>query len=633
MFKQKISSQSLMIICILVSYILIFFEWLFQVTKPSFMSVLPLLEKIKVFLGFGSLFAIAVLLMILPVLLLNTLPGLKARKQDLNLVGSLVPAAMLASLSLLLVDDFTYTLFGFGIYKTVGLVRAAYALLFLVTLFIFWREINKAAQKIGDRISKFPGKKQKAIMVFLILFLVLPLAFIFTDDAFARKFDKGAAALNKDQHPNIIVFTADGLDASHLSLYGYERDTTPFLRSIADVSLIAENDFPNSLKTAGSITSLLTGKYPTTTRVLFPPDILRGEDAYQHLPGILRNAGYYSAQFGHKYFVDAYQFNLLNGFDEVNSRSFQKNPVFSKFSSALPDNYAFFAYEVANRLVDRIRHIFFIKEMQNPFVEVTAAIPQNFHDDEKIRNTLNLLDTLNQPLFVHIHWMGTHGARYAPVEQVFSAGRDPESQEMWDTDFYDDAILEFDRAIAGLMDELAKRELDKNTVIIVTSDHGQDWANKRLPLIIKFPQGAFSKLIQPNVQNLDIAPTLLDYLGIAIPDWMAGQSLISESYQPYPVISAAVAHFVNNERNVESDPKKIKPPFYQFDEISVIDCQKIYQLNLEKYAWTMSEVEDYTSKCADEDLLTPGQVAEIIKNRLSQDGFELPEGFPPRFDN
>lgn len=632
MQKQKFSSQGLVILCVGVSFIFIFFEWLFQVTKPSFMSVLPFLEKVKLFLGFGSLVAIVALLTIVPVLLLSTLTGLKEKKRDLNRFTALLPALILACLALLRIDDFTYTVFSFGIYNTTGLMRAAYGLFFLFTILLFWGEVIKLAQKVSEQLNKFSGNRQKAIMAALMILLIIPSALVFADAGFARNFYQNAATPDKIQRPNIILITADGLDASHLSLYGYERDTTPFLKSIASVSLVAENNFTNALKTTGSITSLFNSKYPSTTRVLFPPDILRGDDAYQHLPGMLRNAGYYTAQFGHKYFVDAYQFNMLNGFDEVNSRS-SNNPVLAQISAALPENYAFFAYEVANRLVDRLRHIFFIKAMQNPFEEVTATEPQNFHDDEKISNTLNLLDHLNQPLFVHIHWMGTHGARYSPKERIFSAGRDPENQEMWDRDFYDDAILELDRTIAGLLGELTKRGLDQDTVLILTSDHGQDWSNRRLPLIMIFPGGAYSKTIRPNVQNLDIAPTMLDYLDIAIPDWMSGQSLISETYQPYPVINEAVAHTINTERNVEADPKKIKPPFYQFDEISVIDCHKIYQLNLEKLKWSTGEIEDYADKCPDEDLLNFDQVATIIKDRLTQDGFELPENFPPKFDN
>ena len=145
-------------------------------------------------------------------------------------------------------------------------------------------------------------------MFSFLFLLIIPVVFIFTDDTFNINFDQSSTAESSINLPNIILFSVEGLDASHLSVFGYERDTTPFLDEIADDSLIAENNFTNSLKTAGSIVSLLTGKYPTTTRVLFPPDILRADDSYQHLPGILRNAGYYAAQFGQKYYVDAYQY-------------------------------------------------------------------------------------------------------------------------------------------------------------------------------------------------------------------------------------------------------------------------------------------------------------------------------------
>ena len=626
--KLKISSQSLGIMCIFASYIFIFSEWLFFVTKPSFMSVLSIFEKVKVFLGFGSLLAIAALLAITPVLLLNTLPILKEKKHYLSLFTALLPAAILASLLLLLVDNFTYTLFSFGVFNTSELIRAIYGLLFLFAIFIIWGEVIKLAYKTSNQLNRVSDRKQKVIMFSLLILLIIPVVFIFTDDSFNKNFDQSINAESRIKLPNIILFSVEGLNASHLSIFGYERDTTPFLGEIAEVSLIAEKNFTNSTKTAGSITSMLTGKYPTTTRVLFPPDILRAEDSYQHLPGILRNAGYYAAQFGYKYYVHAYQINMLNAFDEVNNRSFKENPVYAQISSVLPTNYAFFTYEVGNHLVDRLRHIFFIEDMQNPFEQVTAKGPQKFHDAEKIENTLNLLDGLNQPLFVHIHWMGTHGLKFHPEEQIFSAGKDLNDQKNWDREFYDDAILEFDKAISGLMDELVLRKLDKNTVIIVTSDHGQAWTDRRLPLIIKFPEGSYSKHIGSNVQNLDIAPTILDYLGISIPDWMSGQSLISESYQSYPVISVGVT-----QKHLEPDPSGRNPPFYQFDKISVIDCQNIYGLNLETFDWEVNEFKDHSSKCSEEDLLSPEQIKNIIVKRLTKDGFQVPEIFPPKIND
>ena len=472
--KLKISSRSLIITCVFASYIFVFSEWLFLVTKPSFMSVLSIFEKVKVFLGFGSLFAIAVLLVITPVLLLDALPILKANRHYLNLFGALLPASILTCLLLLLIDNFTYTLLSFGVYTSHGLIRVIYLLAFLFFVIIFWGECIKFAYKITNWLNELPNRKQKVILFSFLFLLIIPLIFIFSENAFKRNFDQRNTVLgNKFSAEYHIDHDRRALMQAICRYSGMKEIQPLFLKKLPEVSLIAENNFTNSLKTAGSITSMLTGKYPTTTRVLFPPDILRSDDSYQHLPGILRNAGYYAAQFGHRYFVDAYQVNMLNGFDEVNDRSFQENPVFSQFSSVLPANYAFFAYEVGNRLVDRLRHIFFIKDMQNPFEQVTANEPQNFHDAEKIQSTLNLLDRLNQPLFVHIHWMGTHGARFSPKEQVFSAGKDLTNQEVWDRDFYDDAILEFDQAIAGLMDELVLRKMDKNTS---NNCHKRSWA-------------------------------------------------------------------------------------------------------------------------------------------------------------
>lgn len=93
------------------------------------------------------------------------------------------------------------------------------------------------------------------------------------------------------RRPNIFLLTADGLNADHMSVYGYDRDTTPFLKSISSELMILENHFTNSSATSGSIISIFTGKYPADTRVLYPPDILDDKDAFQRLPGILRSLG------------------------------------------------------------------------------------------------------------------------------------------------------------------------------------------------------------------------------------------------------------------------------------------------------------------------------------------------------
>jgi len=105
-------------------------------------------------------------------------------------------------------------------------------------------------------------------------------------------------------------------------------------------------------------------------------------------------------------------------------------------------------------------------------------------------------------------------------------------------------------------------------------------------------------------------------------------TLINNSYQSYPVISVG-----GTQKQSESNPLGGNPPFYQFDKISIIDCQNIYGLNLETYEWSVSEIKDYTNKCSEKDLLSPEQIKNIIIDRLTQDGFQGPEIFPPKIIN
>ncbi|MDZ7686293.1 MAG: sulfatase-like hydrolase/transferase [Gammaproteobacteria bacterium] len=93
--------------------------------------------------------------------------------------------------------------------------------------------------------------------------------------------------------PNILILLSDGINAKNMSIYGYERDTTPFLRTYLEKHphTLVENAFGHTPKSSGSVTSILTGKLPITTGVFYRPEVLKGIHAYQHLPGILRSLG------------------------------------------------------------------------------------------------------------------------------------------------------------------------------------------------------------------------------------------------------------------------------------------------------------------------------------------------------
>ncbi len=323
------------------------------------------------------------------------------------------------------------------------------------------------------------------------------------------------------------------------------------------------------------------------------------------------------------YYIDAFNYNLQNSFDIVNNRTIPTGKLASLGARLGYENEAYFLTRLTWRISDRLLHIFFIRDMENPFAIVTQPVP-NINDQMKIDQALALFDRPAAPLFVHIHLLGTHGGYYSPARRLFSAN-EPQMTE-WMTDFYDDTLLGFDGYIGEVIDRLKAEGQFDNTILIIYTDHNQEFkVDGRIPLIIHFPGGEQSGEITKNVQNLDIAPTILDYLGLSIPDWMEGESLLNGGPTGQRLIfSTSTTKVKPNEQDVSFlDPALNKPPFYQFSYIDVVDCQKIYSLDLTRFAWSSETVRSYVDPCPSQDLLSVGQVRQAVYQRLAQDGFDI----------
>jgi glucan phosphoethanolaminetransferase (alkaline phosphatase superfamily) len=605
--SQSFSWVTLLIASLGAIFFYVLMEWLFIVTMPSFLSLVPFSEKMGVLFGTSSLFSTVFLcLLLMGVILIKILPGSAGRY--LKLASVLIPAVVLASSGLLLIDNFTYTLFSFGIVTSRGCQRLLYGLLFLVMIFVFWVELVEFIFAKDRNITKY-FTRHKWVGIVLICGIVLTSIFLLLSGFEKLPTNELTNSGKKDNRlPNILLVTIDSLNADHMSLYGYKRDTTPFLSTLSEESLLALNSFSNVQGTSGSITSILTGKYPTDTRVITASDILRGEDSYQHLPGILESYGYYTVQLSFSQYADAYDLNFMNAFDEANGNYERNSGTILWIKQVLPSNYAYFIYEIGNRLMDRVNHIYFIKDMENPYDQVTKSM-ELINDQEKLDRIISLLDSTDQPLFIHLHWMGTHGPKFFPEEQVFSTGKVLETQEKYDLDLYDDSILEFDESMAKLYAALTERNLEDNTLIVFTADHSLRWTKSRLPLMIKFPSSAYTGTIMGNTQNLDIAPTILDYLDIPIPEWMAGESLLGEIEIDRPIFLSVV------------DQTKTEDDFFQFGKIAVIVCDDWYEVNLKQLEMTSGSVKNYQGNCPDIEF--GGEEAlRLLISHLQQAGFD-----------
>lgn len=606
---------------VILTYFLIFMEWLFFITMPSFMDNFLLVNKIKIFLATSALVTIIAFFFLIFFFILGRVISKFLPEVGKYFTG--IPFAFLASsLCFLLLDNFLNTVFSIGVAGSSAPVRILFSFLFM-SLFLF------LLFKMSDRYSSRNDPGDLRVLRWLALgFLVISLPPIISRIAEKAEIQASPSLTTEYENPpNIVLISSDGLNASNMSLYGYERDTTPFLRELAETSLIGENNFPNSDHSLGSETSLLTGRFPFITGILFSPDILQGSDRFLHLPGILRNAGYRTVSLGVPYYIDANVVNMNDAFDEINCIENGSNlsKPFYFTGSFEQERYLFF--QIKKRIVERLLHIFYLRDIKSAISTVNDVSGYTVSDQARLqclRSYLAEAKRTGQPIFVHMHQMGTHGPMFETSIQRFSHGE--KQEQNWMTDFYDDSIINFDSDISTLVEYLKSLGMYQNTIIGIYTDHGTEWTNtRRLPLLIHFPGNQNTGRIHENTQNLDITPTILDYLGMEIPEWMDGSSLLSPLPQNRIIFSVDTIEPVQVS-GLWTMPKNTNIlPFRQIETMKAIQCQKVTSINLESFTVQESEVDEHTALCSAATLNTRGEIINKMGELLRRAGYRLPE--------
>ena len=598
--QPQLNPSALVIATILNAFFYALMEWIFFVTKPSALSLLSLFEKVRIFFVTGGTIALAALI----VLFLLLLPSLFTRdmaQRRLAYLACLVPAFIAAVTALILFDNFTYTVFRFGIATSDGNWRIPYLIGFL--LFLAWMTYR-------THVRIYKRKKPASLPTFGLLAVSIIAILSVTLPSSGKASDAGETTAATQKYPNIIILGSDGLSASYLSVYGYTKETTPFLEKLATESLMAENAFVNASSTTGSTTSMLTGKYPVDAQVFRYPDTLTGDDSFEHLPAILKAHGYQTVQIGVSDFVEARKQNLLDGFEIVNGRSFDE-PTAKIIRGVLGNSPSSqFITTVLARAEERLLHIFFIRDMHNAIKEVDDPNAR-MTDEQRVQQIKDLLDQADRPLFIFAHFMDTHGPHFSSSRHVFSTG---ETDAEWDREQYQDAILSFDGSVEQIYGYLEETGQLENTILVVYTDHGFMYTvSKRVPIIIRFPEQAHAGTRKNNLQVIDIPVTLLDYLGMEKPAWMSGSSFLNSELSPTREIISVIA----------GSPKKVKPPFFQIKSVVFIVCQKYYELNVQENKLTVTDLVGHTAPC-DPQLLPPQEEirAEIL-DYLERYGYDV----------
>jgi len=625
--------KSVLLLTALLVMLLVLMEWVFFVTKPSFLSALTTRHQLLV-LGLSPLPLLVLAgLAVAPLLVAVTL--LKSAKiaPVIWTLAAMVPTVILGSLYVLLVDNFANTMWGLAIERSGGPWRILVALGVLGLFYLAYRSVTGCLVGLrrGFRVWAWIGG---GLVVVSLLLLAGQLA----ASGAAKSTQVGGLEPGLTKRPNILILGSDGVNANHMSCYGYAKETTPYLETLIPASLVCENFLTNCSHTTGSLTSLLTGRLPTDTKVTYPPDILTGQDAYRHLPGILKTFGYRTAQISIRHYGDAYDLNLRDGFDSATFRRRETAQAASSLNGVIGLESSYFVEQIVDRIRVRLAHTVGLNVLPGAFQEAQHADRLTGHTDaERYRGLQEILRGTPEPFFAHAHFMGTHGSHFQPTRREFSAGLTQDRG--WIMEFYDDAIWEFDLAVRELLAVLAERGVLEHTVVVIYSDHGLNSDSRhRAPLLFRFPAAEFAGRIAANAQAVDIAPTLLDYLGAEIPAWMTGRSLLDGAADPRrPVFSTRFREDLL-ERMVDRGPLQVDadrsgPPFFTIGSLIMVVGQRVYTLPLTGAPLEVHDLPDHTAPLPEAELPTATAAVAMMVAHLAGQGYDvsgLAASPPPR---
>ncbi len=374
---------------------------------------------------------------------------------------------------------------------------------------------------------------------------------------------------------NVLVYMIDTLRADHSSLYGYARDTTPYLKKLGTQGLVFEDCTVQATWTKPSVASLLTSLYSYTHGIVRDDDTIPKGSVT--LAGQLRSAGYVTASILANPLAGRIS-GLDRGFDYVSEWQVVARNLNDARDRAT-DSAA--VNKVAFPWLERHRDEPFFLYAHATDPHAPYRPPAGF--EEKFANPAESaeFDRDFRKLKQRALSRGGFAISRALCKQ---AGIDPDRFIRRAIDRYDAKILHNDASLEQLLGKLKELGILENTLVIVVSDHGEEfwehgWTGHGQSLYQELAHGVLllwnpkllpvPRRIADPVQLIDVMPTVLGLLGLAIPDTVEGQSLAPfANGQPFQrrglVVTSRFAHPYG--QHDELDPEN------HIDSIALLDA-------------------------------------------------------------
>jgi arylsulfatase A-like enzyme len=327
--------------------------------------------------------------------------------------------------------------------------------------------------------------------------------------------------IDAQRDPLVVFVLIDTLRRDHVGTLGYDRPTTPHLDRLANEGFVASGMLAHASQTVPSVASMFTSKPPHAHGVQF--DLRahgfgnKGESKTPFLPEdnltlaeVLSGEGYFTAAAVTNPWLRE-KFGFAQGFDEYNV---------------------------------------------SPFLVRKRGVSDGAHVNEAASQVIH--EHAAEKTFLYLHYMDVHNP-YAHNGKLPKTFRKGSGRIVYDNgltpgvsakqlahaiDAYDDGVLYIDSLIGQLVQELEAVAAERDVLLVITSDHGDEFlehggmghGSTLYPELIE----SFAIFWRPNSQmkhprdehlsgTIDIAPTLLDLLGVSKPTEMTGRSLLGSS--------------------------------------------------------------------------------------------------------
>lgn len=448
---------------------------------------------------------------------------------------------------------------------------------------------------------------------------------------------------NEDNPPNILFIMSDDHAYQAISAYGHGLNHTPGIDRIAKEGAIFNKGFVSNSICAPSRATMLTGKHSFVNGKV---DNVQPFDWNQpNFPKLLQQAGYQTALIGKIHLNGLPQgfdhSNVLPGQGNYYNPDFIENGEKKRIPGYVTTITTELALDWLDNKRDKDKPFLLLYHQKAPhrnwkpeekyltlFDDKTFDPPANYFDNYEGRGAA----AKEQEMQVdgHARWghdfkmitnpqgdstvlykqlnrfddqqRATWLAAYTPKnEKMRAANLEGEELGKWKYNRYIKdylrCIQSVDDGVDEVLDYLDKNGLTENTIVVYTSDQGfylgeHGWFDKRFmyeesfrtPILMRYPREIKAgSQVNQLIQNIDFAPTFLDYAGVNIPGDIQGESFrkivsgessewrdaIYYTYYEFPG-----AHMVKRHYGVRTDRYKLIHFYYDIDEWELYDLEK-----------------------------------------------------------